>query len=272
VAPDLVAPALKTTAALRDEIATALAGAERGERLREGLTVAIAGPPNAGKSTLFNYLARRDAAIVSPYPGTTRDVLEIHLDLGDYPVTVLDTAGIRPTTDPVEREGVERARARAAAADLVLWVVDAAEPPSRTHSEAEDRDGSHWLIHNKLDLLVSYPKQSCRPPPRPFFSREFWISARTGAGLDGLIETVTQHAAATLGGSEPALVTRLRHRHALEQAHAALGRALTPGLAADEELLAEELRAAAVALGRLLGRVDVEEILDVIFRDFCIGK
>ena len=100
-------------------------GQDRGERLREGLRVAIAGPPNAGKSTLFNRLARREAAIVSPFPGTTRDVLELHLDLGGYPVTVLDTAGIRETDDPVEREGVRRASERAASADLVLWVVDA---------------------------------------------------------------------------------------------------------------------------------------------------
>ncbi len=153
VPQDLVAPALLTAAALRDEIAAALAGAERGERLREGLTVAIAGPPNAGKSTLFNYLARREAAIVSPYPGTTRDVLEIHLDLGGYPVTVLDTAGIRAAADPVEREGVARARARAAAADLVLWIVDASEPPPEADTATTDHDGSRWLVYNKTDLL-----------------------------------------------------------------------------------------------------------------------
>jgi tRNA modification GTPase len=247
VPDDLVAPALATAGALHDEIAAVLAGADRGERLREGLTVAIAGPPNAGKSTLFNCLARREAAIVSPYPGTTRDVLEIHLDLGGYPLTVLDTAGIRTAVDPVEREGVERARARAAAADLVLWVVDASAP----HSEAQR----------------SEDPQEGRPG-----AQGFWISARTGAGLDGLIESLTRHAAAALGGREPALVTRLRHRHALEQVLAALGRATIRGVGADEELLAEELRSAATALGRLLGRVDVEDILDVIFRDFCIGK
>ena len=124
VPEDLMGPALHAAQQLRDEIAEALADGGRGERLREGLVVAIAGPPNAGKSTLLNRLARREAAIVSPYPGTTRDVIEVHLDLGGYPVTLLDTAGIRESDDPVEQEGVRRARGRAADADLVLWVTD----------------------------------------------------------------------------------------------------------------------------------------------------
>src|SRR5476651_2120602 len=130
VPQDLLAPALAMTRSLADEIAGALADGGRGERLREGLVVAIAGPPNAGKSTLLNRIARREAAIVSPYAGTTRDVIEVHLDLGGLPVTLLDTAGIRETEDPVEREGVRRARERAASADLVLWVADASEADS----------------------------------------------------------------------------------------------------------------------------------------------
>src|SRR6202165_4893436 len=125
VPEDLVGPALYAAQQLRSIIAATLADGGRGERLRDGLVVAIAGPPNAGKSTLLNRLARREAAIVSPHPGTTRDVIEVHLDLGGYPVTLLDTAGIRDGADPVEQEGVRRARARAAAADLVLWVIDA---------------------------------------------------------------------------------------------------------------------------------------------------
>ena len=131
VPEDLVAPALHVAQQLRSEIAEALAGAARGERLRDGLVVAIAGPPNAGKSTLLNRIAKREAAIVSPIPGTTRDVIEVHLDLDGYPLTLLDTAGIRDSADPVEQEGVRRARDRAAAADLVLWVVDAAEQAVR---------------------------------------------------------------------------------------------------------------------------------------------
>ena len=125
VPENLVEPALGAARQLRDEIAGCLSDAGRGERLRDGLVIAIAGPPNAGKSTLLNWLARREAAIVSPYPGTTRDVIEVHLDLGGYPATVLDTAGIRDSDDPVEQEGVRRARERAAMADLVLWVIDA---------------------------------------------------------------------------------------------------------------------------------------------------
>src|SRR6476661_4377453 len=128
VPEDLMTPALKIVRELRDEIAEVLAGAGRGERLREGLVVAIAGPPNAGKSTLLNRIAQREAAIVSPYAGTTRDVIEVHLDLAGYPVTLLDTAGMRETEDPVEQEGVRRARDRAATADLVLWVTDAGQP------------------------------------------------------------------------------------------------------------------------------------------------
>src|SRR6185436_16102104 len=125
VPEDLIGPALKVVQGLRDEIAEALAGATRGERLRDGLVVAIAGPPNAGKSTLLNRIARRDAAIVSPIPGTTRDVIEVHLDLAGFPVTLLDTAGIHNSSDPVEQEGIRRARARAQGADVVLWVLDA---------------------------------------------------------------------------------------------------------------------------------------------------
>jgi tRNA modification GTPase len=272
VPADLVAPALETAAELRDELAAALAGAARGERLRDGLTVAIAGPTNAGKSSLYNRLARRDAAIVSPHPGTTRDVLELHLDLDGYPVTVLDTAGIRPAVDPVEQEGVERARARAAGADLVLWIVDASEELPDACTLKREGDGSRWLVLNKIDLFDSHPERSREPALSAPFSEVFWTSAKTGEGVQGLIEGLARHAAVAFGGSEPALITRLRHRYALEQAHAALRRALALGLAADEDLLAEELRAASVALGRLLGLVDVEDVLDVIFRDFCIGK
>ena len=139
VPEDLLAPALALARELEGEIAAALADGDRGERLRDGLVVAIAGPPNAGKSTLLNRIARREAAIVSPYAGTTRDVIEVHLDLGGWPVTLLDTAGIRESDDPVEREGVRRARERAAAADLVLWVVDATRPRSSFRAAAKRR-------------------------------------------------------------------------------------------------------------------------------------
>jgi len=301
VATDLVTPALHAARELAGEIEAALADGHRGERLREGLVVAISGPPNAGKSTLLNRIARREAAIVSPYAGTTRDVIEVHLDLGGLPVTLLDTAGIRDTDDPVEMEGVRRARERAAAADLVLWVVDA----SGANAAASPSGTPVWVIRNKVDLirrgdqrnesllrpdhkseatfmankpLTSMVDQRLTDAPQRNKSKSdrneriFSISAVTGEGVDALLAQLARHADSFLAGAEPALVTRARHRRALEDALAALRRALKPELAGREDLLAEELRLAARALGRLTGRVDVEDILDVIFRDFCIGK
>src|ERR1700693_3082886 len=152
VPEDLLGPALHAAQQLRDEIAGVLADGRRGERLRDGLVVAIAGPPNAGKSTLLNRLARREAAIVSPYAGTTRDVIEVHLDLDGYPVTLLDTAGIRDSDEPVEREGVRRARQRAAAADLVLWVIDGSVGGLAVDERPKNlANVTIWLVRNKID-------------------------------------------------------------------------------------------------------------------------
>jgi tRNA modification GTPase len=275
VSEDLVAPALHAAQQLRSEIAAALADSGRGERLRDGLVVAIAGPPNAGKSTLLNRLARREAAIVSPYPGTTRDVIEVHLDLDGYPVTLLDTAGIRESGEPVEREGVRRARARAASADLVLWVIDvsAAEAGGDVMVNGELK-ADRWLINNKLDLLQTKPCGSNESRSGEERKETFSISAATGAGIDALMRALSNYARGYFAATESALVTRARHRRALEETEAALDRALAEGAAGGgrEELIAEELHAAATGLGRLTGRVDVEDILDVIFRDFCIGK
>ncbi|HMJ43227.1 MAG TPA: tRNA uridine-5-carboxymethylaminomethyl(34) synthesis GTPase MnmE [Pseudolabrys sp.] len=422
VPENLVGPAVAIARELAEEIGAALADGGRGERLREGLVVAIAGPPNAGKSTLLNRLAQREAAIVSPYAGTTRDVIEVHLELSGMPVTLLDTAGIRETDDPVELEGVRRARDRAAGADLVLWVVDASEAggPMADHSpvlpgrRAEARSGEGgrtrtpeaaseptpgfrvpasgrrrnderlsqtdadsaapagsifadrgyrfggpndasvpdaatmpetagpttalpppapsaapnappmWLIRNKIDL-IQYDSSNSEPShqeigksepirlfnkpltdmvnselphkseakpqtnnpltdmvnPRltgksePVVSKSdetFNLSATSCSGFDLLLARLARYAQDFLAGAESSLVTRARHRHALEETLAALGRAIAPDTAGREDLLAEELRIAARALGRLTGRVDVEDILDVIFRDFCIGK
>jgi len=300
VPEDLIGPALAAAGRLRDEIAGALAGAARGERLREGLVLAIAGPPNAGKSTLLNRLARREAAIVSPIPGTTRDVIEVHLDIGGYPVTVLDTAGIRDSDDPVEQEGVRRARQRAAEADLVLWVTDATAPSDgaeakRAADSAVTGQGngfpSVWIVRNKIDLLPDR-SPSCSEseasanrikdnnrmnesmdynPDYSSSSNIFPLSASNGCGLDEMLSALERHVA-THFGTEPALVTRERHRKALEATLASLDRALAEGSAGREDIIAEELRVAATSLGRLLGRVDVEDVLDAIFRDFCIGK
>ena len=262
VPEDLTGPALHVARELLDEIERTLRDEHRGERLREGLVVAIAGPPNAGKSSLLNRLARREAAIVSPYAGTTRDVIEVHLDLGGYPVTLLDTAGVRESGDPVEQEGVRRAQARAAAADLVLWVVEAGQALSASSSESKDE----WIIHNKMDLIDSGSKQPVIQP------KAYKISALTGHGIDQLVGDLAGFASKTFAAGEPALVTRERHRAILKDTTAALGRAVAIGAPGQEELIAEELRLAARALGRLTGRVDVEDVLDVIFRDFCIGK
>jgi tRNA modification GTPase len=259
----LVASALAAARTLRDEIVAVLADDRRGERLRDGLTVAIAGPPNAGKSSLLNRIARREAAIVTPFPGTTRDVIEVHLDLDGYPVTLLDTAGIRAAEDPVEQEGVRRAQARASAADLVLWVIDAADVVvGRPEAAADARP--LWTVRNKIDLLDS---GSQRLPAAP---GEYAVSARTGRGFEVLISALSGFVRDTFMAGEDVLVTRERHRAALEEVVGALDRAQAAG--GREDIVAEELRLAARALGRLTGRVDVEDVLDVIFRDFCIGK
>ncbi|MBN8920124.1 MAG: tRNA uridine-5-carboxymethylaminomethyl(34) synthesis GTPase MnmE [Rhizobiales bacterium] len=246
--------------ALQADIQAALDDGGRGERLREGLTIAIAGPPNAGKSSLFNWLAGRDVAIVSPYPGTTRDVLEVHLDLGGYPVTVLDTAGVRESDDPVEREGIARAVARAADADLVLWVEDAAS----TSPVAPEAGGAPvWRLRNKMDLLAE--------PVRPEINEsQTDISVRTGEGLAALVSRLATYAEARMGGGEGALITRERHRQNMKQCSDVLIHIIENDL--PEDLVAEDLRVAATALGRLVGRIDVENVLDALFSGFCIGK
>jgi tRNA modification GTPase len=273
VPEDLLGPALYAAQQLRDEIVGVLADGRRGERLRDGLVVAIAGPPNAGKSTLLNRLARREAAIVSPHAGTTRDVIEVHLDLDGYPMTLLDTAGIRDSAEPVEQEGVRRARERSAAADLVLWVIDPSAGGLAANGCPENfANAEVWLIRNKIDRV---DVSSCASKAKASSSKYGFIqsiSALTGAGMEALTAALSGYAKAYFAATESALITRARHRRALEETVAALDRAVTPDHAHDEELIAEDLRSAATTLGRLTGRVDVEDILDVIFRDFCIGK
>ena len=273
VPEDLVRPALHAAQQLRSEIAAALADAGRGERLRDGLVVAIAGPPNAGKSTLLNRLARREAAIVSPHAGTTRDVIEVHLDLGGYPVTLLDTAGIRDSDEPIEQEGVRRARERAAAADLVLWVVDGSASDGAAAGRPENLESTRtWLIENKIDSAGAKRQGDDTGGNKTEFEFTFRTSAKNGEGVNDLIETLAKFAARQFAATETALITRSRHRQALAQTVAALDRALAEEKSGREEVIAEELRMAATTLGRLTGRIDVEDILDAIFRDFCIGK
>jgi tRNA modification GTPase len=264
----LLGRALELIAPLAEEIDKA--GAGQGERLREGLRVAIAGPPNAGKSTLFNRLARREAAIVSPFPGTTRDVLEVHLDLGGYPVTVLDTAGIREANDPVEREGVRRASEQAASADLVLWMVDATEGQAAlaTCRFVGSPGAAIWIVVNKIDLIS---EDQTSELIFNNMNQVHFISSATGGGVDDLVNALLQFADGFFT-AEPALVARERQRGHLRETGLSLHAARDAAQDGKEEIMAEHLRLAARALGKLLGRVDVEDVLDVIFRDFCIGK
>jgi tRNA modification GTPase len=263
VPAELIAPALLKLKALLADIENALGAQGQTERLRDGLVVAIAGPVNVGKSTLINQLARREVAIVSPHAGTTRDLIEVQLDLDGYPVTVIDTAGIRETEDPVEQEGVRRARVRAGEADLVLWLADTAGAPVEYHGAAPV-----WLVRNKIDLVRPHAAAT-DAQGRPM--AEFRISARHGVGLPELIEALVGFAQNYFDGSEGGLIARERQRMLVKDTADSLRRAIAV-IGEGEELAAEELRAAAYSLGRLLGRVDVEDILDVIFREFCVGK
>jgi len=261
VPAELIVPALGKIRTLLEEIEKVLAAQGQSERLRDGLVVAIAGPPNVGKSTLMNQLARREVAIVSPHAGTTRDVIEVQLDLDGYPVTVIDTAGIRETDDPVEQEGVRRARARAAEADLVLWLADAA-------NEKVEHSGPTpvWRVRNKIDL-----DEASRPMADTAIRTGFWISAKSGDGVPELIAGLVGFAEGYFGATEVGLISRARQRQLLQETASSLHRSMDVA-EEGEELAAEELRVAAHSLGRLLGRVDVEDILDVIFREFCVGK
>lgn len=239
---------------------------KRGERVREGLMIAIVGPPNAGKSSLLNALARRDAAIVSAIPGTTRDIIEVHLNLAGYAVTLADTAGLRDAGDMIEDEGIRRAKRRAADADLKIVVFDGAVYPVRDAGAEAMIDDDTLVVVNKADLL---PAPATAPPDKIAGQVPQFMSVKTGLGMEGFLsrlETAVREKSDT-GAAMP--LTRARHRKALEQCREALRRSRVADL---PELAAEDLRLAAKALGRLTGRVDVEEILDVVFRDFCIGK
>jgi tRNA modification GTPase len=256
---DLGDQARQGAAALGAEIAAHLADGGRGERLREGLAIAILGAPNAGKSSLLNALAGRDAAIVSARAGTTRDVVEARIELGGVPVTLADTAGLREASDEIEAEGVRRALHRAESADLVIAVFAADAPPdAETLSKVTPET---LVVANKIDLALP-PATLAGLTPLP-------VSARTGEGLPVLREALAEAAAARAGLTEAPALTRPRHRAALQEALTRLREAEAAPL---PELAAESLRTALTAIGRITGRVGVEQVLDVVFGDFCIGK
>jgi tRNA modification GTPase len=260
--PELAEAARRALDELAQEIRHHLADGAKGERLRRGLQIAILGAPNVGKSSLLNALARREAAIVSARAGTTRDVIEVALELGGFPVTIADTAGLRVSADEIEEEGIRRALDRAARTDLKLVVLDAGSLPQIPDSVASLIDDDAMIVANKIDLSGEAVEA--------IGQRTLWqVSAVTGAGLAALESELARRAALLLDSEGDAVLTRARHRRALEECLVALERALG---SREQELTAEDVRLAMRALGRIGGRVEVEDLLDIIFREFCIGK
>jgi tRNA modification GTPase len=269
VALDALARARVLVEPLLAEIERASGDANRGEIVRDGFKVVLAGAPNAGKSSLLNLLARRDVAIVSAEPGTTRDVLEVHLDLGGYAVAFADTAGLRPEGGPVEQEGMRRTRERARGADLVVWLADAKQPVWPSPDLLAEAPNLLRVL-NKIDLLKR-PGDSAAPPGAAD-GTTLAISALTGEGVEALIARLASEVETRVTGSTAtALPTQERHRRALAACAGALRRVLAPQRP-EPELIAEDLRLAGDALGRITGRIDADEVLAEIFGRFCIGK
>ena len=261
VDPAVFIQAKTILASLAAEMRKALVGASWGERIREGFVILLAGPPNSGKSTLLNALASRDVAIVSDRPGTTRDLIEVRLDLKGYPVLVIDSAGIRESGDEIEREGIRRTLAQAERADLVLWLGSAIEPETRPSAEILKMDRPLIEITTQIDRVDN---------PRPVGVA---LSAKTGLGIDLLIDEITSRIETDLNRStSSAVLTRARHRAAVEEALDFIDRALGAGQGTGAELIAEDIRLAARAIGKMTGNVSVDEILDQLFSSFCIGK
>ncbi len=256
VPDDLITTVRAKIVTLSGSIKFHLEDGRRGERLRDGFRTVLAGPPNSGKSSLLNFFAGREAAIVTDEPGTTRDVIDVALDLGGIPVLISDTAGVRKPSGRIEAAGIACAEARMASADLVVWLRDGADRSAPCSPEMLDVPVIE--VWSKSDL--------CSAP-----EVENTISTVTGHGIDWLTGYITDRASGGLAAASHAVVTRSRHRVSLKQVVQALERAVQ--LSAEEvELITEELRCAASLLGRLTGRVDVEDVLGEIFSEFCIGK
>lgn len=252
---------------LRHNILDHLEDGHKGERLRQGIKMAILGKPNAGKSSLINMLAKRDVAIVSDVEGTTRDVIDVHLDLGGYPVTVADTAGLRASSDEIEREGIRRAIEKAEEADLKIIMIDARDDTIDPLLVAQIDDRAQVIV-NKTDLM---DEQSLGNNQKDFTTACYPMSVKTGQGMKHWLDAVTQWVGENYNLASKPVLTRARHRYALMEAVEHLDRALEMGRI-DDVLAAEDVRLAMRAVGRITGHVDVEDLLDVIFSEFCIGK
>lgn len=249
---------------LKSEMINHLKDGRKGERLREGVRLAIIGPPNAGKSSLLNHLAQRDVAIVSDIAGTTRDVIESHLDIGGYPVVISDTAGLRVSGDDIENEGIRRAQGVAQQADLKIALFDIQDYPDLETQTVDLIDEDTLVIFNKSDRIDQKPEISALKGHDPLL-----ISAKSGEGIEHFFKVLEQEVAARCMMTGSPALTRSRHREALNDAVTALDRFELIDL---PELAAEDLRLAMRSIGKITGRIDVEDILDVVFSDFCIGK
>jgi tRNA modification GTPase len=255
---------------LRDSFVVAMDDQHRGERIRDGLQIVILGRPNAGKSSLLNALALRDAAIVTEEAGTTRDIVEIAYDIGGFPARLLDTAGLRAASGQVELEGMRRARAAAKTADLVLWISDGRQddrPDEEIEKSARQSDTPLWYLINKIDLPDLFTHETSLESK----TKQIRISAKYGDGLDDLLACLEEFARTDLRLGEPVLITRLRHRDSLQRASREIESVLE-NRSLPAELIVEHIRRAGVEIGRIAGEIDVEDVLDRIFAEFCIGK
>lgn len=263
--PESVLQALKTeTSALARTLRDALEDNRRGERVRDGITIAILGAPNVGKSSLLNRTAKRDAAIVSQRAGTTRDVIEVHLDIKGYPVILVDTAGIRESDDDIEREGIRRALERAGKADIKLVLFDGSSWPVIDDASKKLVDGQAITIINKCDLIDPKNRISNDAVSDPVF-----VSTTTGEGMDTLMARLEEKVVSGFSTGQGCFITRERHRALLAASLQCLEKSLGKQ---PLELKCEELRQAALAIGKITGKIQVDDVLDVIFKRFCIGK
>ena len=261
---------------LKSEIKNHLNDNRRGEKIREGIHAVILGAPNVGKSSLLNWLAGREAAIVSAVAGTTRDVIEVQMEIGGYPVTIADTAGLRETADEIENEGIRRAKLHAENADIKILIFEAGMKDAQTEKLIDENS---IRVISKTDIVTPGSSRGLAVGALPLTNNRIaeqvrddgtiGISLKTGEGLDKLLQTISQKIATKFGIGESPLITRARHREALQKALAALENF---SLEKPIELAGEDLRYAAAEIGRITGRIEVDDILDVIFSSFCIGK